>query len=223
MKNEATVKKYERARKLPLYSSLYVIRVLCGQDKDILDVGCASGYLGKLLLSRNNKVYGVDGNSDAIAVAKKIYHDALCLDLNRFPQEPIFSGRKFDVIVFADVLEHLLDPEGVLLYFGQYLKPGGKIIVSLPNVALWRVRLGLLCGRFDYTDYGVLDRTHLHLYTFKSAKELLEKSGYTVSSSRPAMNLYLFGIVTTIFPVLKSWLGIHIIMEGIPKNASKST
>jgi len=225
MENEAVTKKYERALRLPFYGSLNVIRKLCGQNRDILDVGCASGYLGKILLSQGNRVYGIDGNNDAVALAKGFYNDALCLDLNHLPQEPIFSGKKFDVIVFADVLEHVLDPESVLRYFGQFLKPTGKIIVSLPNVALWRVRLNLLFGKFDYTDYGVLDRTHLHLYTFKSARILLENAGYTVSLSRSAMNLYFFGIATAIFPFLRSLLSIHIIMSATesPVEAGKKT
>ena len=52
--------------------------------------------------------------------------------------------------------------------------------MSLPNVAYWRIRFGLLLGRFDYTDYGVMDRTHCRLYTVKTGRALLEEQGYSV-------------------------------------------
>ena len=214
MKTEATIKKYERATKLPAYGSLSTISRFCGAKKEILDVGCASGYLGRVLMDRDNVVYGIDGNAEAVAEAKQIYTEAVCFDLNNLDGENFFGGKTFDVIVFADVLEHLLDPQVTLQYFKRFLKPGGYIITSLPNVALWRVRLNLLFGNFNYTDYGVLDRTHLHLYTFASAKKLLSSAGYEVVASRAAMNLLLFGILVDFFPFLRTWLGIHIVMKA---------
>lgn len=214
MKTEATTKRYERSATLPVYGSLGTIRRMVGTDKTVLDVGCASGYLGEILIDQGNTVYGIDGNKEAIAEAKSIYTDALCLDLNNLSEGRIFGDTQFDLIVFADVLEHLLDPQATLEYFKQFLKPGGSIIVSLPNVALWRVRLNLLFGRFNYSDYGVLDRTHLHLYTFFSGQKLLMDAGYQIVSSRAAMNLPLFGILVDLFPFLRSLLGIHIILRA---------
>lgn len=219
--SEATEKVYERALALPFYGSLRVISKLCGSKQEVLDVGCASGYLGRTLIPRGNVMYGIDGNQEATVEAKRLYHDAVCLDLNMLSEQILFGGKKFDVIIFADVLEHLLDPRQTLKYFDRLLKPGGRIIVSLPNVALWRVRLNLLFGHFDYADYGVLDRTHLHLYTFKTARELIENAGYTVLSSRPAMNFYFFGLMTDLFPWLRSLFGIHIIMEGKHEESSR--
>jgi hypothetical protein len=78
------------------------------------------------------------------------------------------------------VLEHLIEPAAVLAHFRSYLRPGGRVLVSVPNVAHARVRLDLARGRFDYRDYGVLDRTHLHFYTFSSAQELMRTAGYDV-------------------------------------------
>lgn len=213
MKNEATEKRYDRAEALPFYGSLNTISRACGKQKEILDVGCASGYLGKILMAQGNVVYGIDGNVEAVTEAKKFYQEAFCVDLNNFDHVP-FGDKKFDVIVFADVLEHLIDPESVLKYFRDLLKPDGYVIVSLPNVALWRVRLNLLFGRFDYTDYGVLDRTHLHLYTFSSAQKLLTDAGYKVVSVRGAMNLNFFGVLVDWLPFLKTLLSIHIVLKA---------
>lgn len=211
MSYEATSKRYV-SDNFPYWGSLSSIRRIVGKEKTVLDVGCASGYLGDLLMRDGNIMYGVDGNRSAIEKAKGRYEEALCIDLN----EPahFFNDTRFDVIVFADVLEHLLDPESILRYCTGLLKPNGRIIVSLPNVALWRIRLQLLCGRFQYTDYGVLDKTHLHLYTFKTAKELMQVSGLRTISERGAMNFMPFGILVSIFPFLKSWLSIHIVIEA---------
>ena len=219
MTNEAIKKKYE-ANILPHWGSLASIKKLVGKNHSVLDVGCASGYLGELLMKEGNMVYGIDGNKEAIEIAEKKYKGVAHLDLNDTNPDRLvdfFDGVTFDVIVFADVLEHLLDPETVLRNFGKFLKPDGRVIVSLPNVALWRVRLNLLFGQFNYTDYGVLDRTHLHLYTFKTGKELIQNSGFQVLSDRSALNFYPFGVLIQAFPFLKKLLGIHIIIEAKKK------
>lgn len=206
---EATTKKYLKPPTLPPYGSLSrIIKEVAPGDK-VLDVGCSEGYLATYL--PNNKVWGIDGNLDAVKIAKEYCVEAIYCDLNSIPNAPLFK-EKFDIIVFADVLEHLLYPEEVLRHFSQYLNPGGKVIISLPNIALWRARLNLLFGRFDYTDYGVMDRTHLHLYTFKSAKELLSKSGFQCIKALAASNL--LGSIVHYLPIFNSSLGIHIIMVG---------
>jgi SAM-dependent methyltransferase len=82
----------------------------------------------------------------------------------------------FDVIVFADVLEHFVEPLEVLTMAKRRLKPGGRIVISIPNVAHLTVRLQLLLGSFNYTDRGILDRTHLHFYTKRSLREMISQA-----------------------------------------------
>ncbi len=89
-------------------------------------------------------------------------------------------GRRFDLILFADVLEHVADPLAVLRRLLGYLTDDGHVLVSLPNVAAWTVRLGLLAGRFDYRPSGILDDTHLRFFTRDSARRLLEDAGLDV-------------------------------------------
>jgi SAM-dependent methyltransferase len=96
------------------------------------------------------------------------------------PASPPPPARRFDVILFADVLEHVADPLPVLQRLLGYLAEDGQIIVSLPNVAAWTVRLGLLAGRFDYRPSGILDDTHLRFFTRESARRLLESAGLEV-------------------------------------------
>ena len=86
----------------------------------------------------------------------------------------------YDAIIFADVLEHLVDPWGVLRSLRPLLSPSGRVLLSVPNIAHWTARLNLLLGRFDYTDGYLMDRTHLRWFTWKSARELAARSGYRV-------------------------------------------
>nr|WP_256369411.1 class I SAM-dependent methyltransferase [Methanococcoides sp. AM1] len=182
------------------------------QGEIVLDVGCSEGYLAKHI--PNNDVWGIDANCQALFKAKETCAEVKLVDLNNLPINPIFS-QKFDVIVFGDVLEHLLYPDKVLKHFKQYLKSQGRIIVSLPNIALWRVRLNLLLGKFDYSDYGVMDSTHLHFYTFKTSKDLISSSGYNVIKVQGAANF--LGSVVHNASFLRKILSIHIIIVAIPK------
>ena len=146
----------------------------------VLDLGCSTGYMGSELRRSNCEVYGVDANPLAVEAARSQgYADVRVFDLNHGEGVP-FGDRQFDVILAADVLEHLLSPEEMLRRLHAILAPGGTLLVSLPNVAHVSVRLALLRGRFDYRDVGIMDRTHLHFYTFSSARSMLEGTGWRV-------------------------------------------
>jgi SAM-dependent methyltransferase len=90
------------------------------------------------------------------------------------------SMGKFDVVVFADVLEHLPDPAAPLHLARTVLRPSGAVVASVPNVAHWSVRWDLLWGRFTYTPSGIMDATHLRWFTERSVRALFEASGYRI-------------------------------------------
>lgn len=177
-------------------------------NESVLDIGCNDGYLKTL--TKRNSFYGIDYSKNSLVKAKKNgYIKVLFADLNSYSKVKL--NKKFDVIVFADVLEHLLHPEKVLKYFiKNNLKPNGKIIVSLPNVANFMIRTSLLFGKFDYTDAGILDRTHLHLYTTKSALDLIKATHLKVTKTLYASNN--FGLLIKHAPFLGSLLGHNIIL-----------
>lgn len=87
------------------------------------------------------------------------------------------------MVVLADVLEHMRQPEQSLLRMRDFMNPGGYIVVSLPNAGNWRIMVSLLFGRFDYADTGILDRTHLRFFTKRSAEAMIRKAGYEVLES----------------------------------------
>ncbi|OGG21054.1 hypothetical protein A3D03_05185 [Candidatus Gottesmanbacteria bacterium RIFCSPHIGHO2_02_FULL_40_13] len=178
-----------------------------GSGHNILDVGCNKGYLKTL--ANDNYFYGIDINSKDLTHAKKLgYKKVYKLDLNNY--KSFIATNKFDIIVFADILEHLLYPDKVLPYFvNNYLKRTGKIIISLPNVANFYIRFNLLIGNFDYTDCGILDRTHLHLYTIKSAKELIERCNLKIIKVKYSSNF--FGKIIKTLPFLGPLFGYNLI------------
>jgi 2-polyprenyl-3-methyl-5-hydroxy-6-metoxy-1,4-benzoquinol methylase len=166
------------------YSSHYTARQLVGSGQDVLDMGCGEGFFAAELKKDGNRIVGVD------ALPSAGEHGALeqyiSADLNA-PQPTLrreLGDRKFDRVLLLDLLEHLLDPENLLREVRPTLKENGRLIVSLPNVANITVRVALLFGRFTYTDRGILDRTHLHLYTRRTARALLENAGWEILEAR---------------------------------------
>jgi 2-polyprenyl-3-methyl-5-hydroxy-6-metoxy-1,4-benzoquinol methylase len=91
-----------------------------------------------------------------------------------------FETGTFDVVLLGDVIEHLRDPVAALARLRPLLRPGGRVVLSTPNVANWAIRLALLFGRWRYTDRGILDRTHTRLFTRATLAEALEAAGYRV-------------------------------------------
>ncbi len=151
----------------------------------VLELGCASGYLsGYMEQTLGCRVTGLEYDPDAVAIARGRMSEVYQADLD-VPDAlaPARTSAPYDVLLAAAVLEHIKQPERVLREARALLKPGARVIVSLPNVAYWQIRLRLLVGRFDYEDYGVMDRTHCRLYTLKTGRELLESTGYAVEQT----------------------------------------
>ena len=165
--------------------------------KDVLDVGCGFATTSQHIQRLGNRVTGVESSAGACKVARTRIGEVIEADLQDFN-----ADRQFDVIIFADVLEHLAWPIGVLRRYTSMLKNGGSVIVSLPNVGLWSVRLGLLFGRFHYDDTGVLDRTHLRFFTRANALEMLLAADLKV-----VRRTYNPGLARPLVPLAKKVLG----------------
>lgn len=150
----------------------------------VLELGCASGYLsGYMEQALGCRVTGLEFDPAAAAIAAERCSEAHTVDLDA-PDSlaPARASAPYDLLFAAAVLEHLKYPERLLQEAKTMLKPDARVIVSLPNIAHWGVRLRLLAGRFDYSDYGIMDRTHLHFYTAKTGRALLEDQGYIVEA-----------------------------------------
>lgn len=157
--------------------SLTQIYNLIPANSRVLDVGCATGGLA-YSLSQNKAccVVGIEFNPQSVAVCKKagIFEEIFQYDMNNFDLADFKKYQaSFDYIVCADILEHLLQPKDVLQVLMPLLQKDGHIIISLPNVAHASIKTNLLLDDFTYTEMGILDKTHLHFYTYKSIAELL--------------------------------------------------
>lgn len=190
------------------YSTHKLLAKCIGKERVVLDVGCNEGIIGKLA-DKSNLFYGLDINELALEEAKKYYEDVQVLDLNKTLK--LQWDHIFDVIVFADILEHLYNPKELFFYFvTNYLKTSGKIIISLPNIANWKIRLNLLLGRFEYTETGIMDKTHLHFFTFNSAQTFFGSDNIKIIKILGGSRI--FGKVIEIFPFTKGLLAHNIIL-----------
>ncbi|MDP9359810.1 MAG: class I SAM-dependent methyltransferase [Acidobacteriota bacterium] len=173
------------------------------KNLDVLDVGCGFATTSQRIAERGNRVTGLESSAEAVTIARERVSDVVHADLQQ--QDDVkraLAGRRFDVIIFADVLEHLAWPIGILRGYLDLLNEGGSVIISLPNVGLWSVRLNLLLGRFHYEETGVLDRTHLRFFTRRTARELIEQAGLEI-----VRRTYNPGLVRPFVPLAKKLLG----------------
>lgn len=151
-----------------------ILQLLDESDHSILDIGCGAGDLGNAIRQQFSSatVIGVTCSPVEQQQALQKLNECFCLDIER-ESLSIFNAQAFDTIIFSHVLEHLVDPVAVIIRLLPFLKKGGKILIALPNIANWRQRWKLALGKFEYTESGVMDKTHLHFYTFHTAPKYL--------------------------------------------------
>lgn len=146
----------------------------------VLDIGCSSGNFGKELITKKHcTVVGVEINEADLKIAKRQLTQAHKLDIEK--DDATFLGT-FDRIIMADVIEHLINPTQALGKAKKLLKPNGKLIFSVPNMANISTRIELLAGRFEYTAYGLLDETHLHYYDRIELEKVLYNAGFSAET-----------------------------------------
>jgi SAM-dependent methyltransferase len=150
-------------------------------SRRILDLGCSSGALGAALKVRQGAyVAGVEVDPQYAEDARSRLDIVLCGDLDSLVRDPsgIASLGRFDCIVAADVLEHLVDPWYVVRQLADVLDPDGFVVLSLPNVRYWETlwQVGVR-GRWPRRDVGLFDRTHLRWFTLDDCRELLGQAG----------------------------------------------
>ncbi len=163
-------------RKNGRYSSHNMIIDMIDRSGVALDLGSSGGILTDDLLLKGVSSVCVDICDPKFASAScKAYHQ---FDLEK--EVKIHFDEKFDVVIMADVIEHLRNPEILIKSAKENLKTGGEIIISTPNIAIWVYRFSLLFGEFNYTEKGILDKTHVKLYTLKTIRNLVIECGLEV-------------------------------------------
>lgn len=162
-------------------------------NSKILDIGCACGDFGSYIKSKDNfDVYGLEYDHVSIEIArnKHVYEKIEQCDLNFF-DDRIFSEHlnSFDYVCLLDVIEHTWDPEKTINYALSFIKPGGHLIISLPNIGHSSIKSKLLNNDFSYTATGILDETHIRFFTYKTIASLMSKINLSIEAMKPKIKV----------------------------------
>lgn len=162
------------------YDSHAVLAKAVKKNSKVLDIGCASGNIGRILYDfKDCIVDGIELDEVAIDIAKKsgayrkLYNFSITDEDDKTFKKIISSNEKYDYIIFGDVLEHLYNPYRAIANAAKMLKKNGSILASVPNVSHIDIIRGLIDGEFNYSDVGLLDSTHIRFFTEKSFLEML--------------------------------------------------
>lgn len=152
------------------------------RDSVVLEFGPANGRMTKYLKEALGcKVYLVEIDEKAGKEALQYAEELLVDDIETYSWLSKYEGKRFDYITFADVLEHLRDPEQVLIKAKSLLKQDGSILFSVPNLAHNSVLINLMNHEFEYSKVGLLDNTHIHFFTKNSIEHVMNRTGLTVA------------------------------------------
>lgn len=151
----------------------------------ILEIGCASGGTGALALERGKcgTYVGVELNPAVAEIAQGKLTRVITGNIEEIDLP--FEPGSFDALIVSEVLEHLVDPWAVMQKLAGLVRPGGLVFASSPNISHYSVILRLLQGRWELTDRGVMDRTHLRWFTPALFADLFGQAGFEVTEIRP--------------------------------------
>ena len=149
------------------------------QGSKVIELGCHTGELTKVLESKHCEVLGIDYDSKALEIASQRSNGTF-LNISLDKGIPNQVNLDVDFILAIDILEHLQSPEVLLKQLSAGINSKCKLIAVGPNIAFWRTRFALFWGNWDYQDAGIMDRTHLHFFTKKTWIKLFEEAGFDV-------------------------------------------
>lgn len=158
-----------------------MLQFIPSDAKSVLEVGCSSGAFGALLKESRQgvEVWGIEPNDAAATMAAERLDHAICGTFEADMSE--LAGKKFDCIVFNDVLEHTIDPASFLDRSREYLSENGVVVASIPNFLYFPNIIKIVVSEdWQYTKSGILDSTHLRFFTRKSMIRLFEEAGFQI-------------------------------------------
>jgi ubiquinone/menaquinone biosynthesis C-methylase UbiE len=163
----------------------FVSMLPADRNARVLEIGCGSGDTGALALAQGRAAHytGVDISAKAAQKAAAVLSEVLIGDVERMPLP--WRADSFDALILSEVLEHLVDPWAALDRLRPLLKAGGLALASSPNVSHYSIVANLARGRFELTDFGAMDRTHMRWFTPATYRGLFEGAGFTVEEIAP--------------------------------------
>jgi 2-polyprenyl-3-methyl-5-hydroxy-6-metoxy-1,4-benzoquinol methylase len=175
---------------------------------NLLDIGCGYGITAEYIKKNNyaKNVEGVEFNPEALKIAQTKLDSVFKVDLNQGNNPLADITGKYDCILLLDILEHLIDPKKILDSCKAILNDPGYVIISLPNIRHYTVLMPLIFkNNWEYSEEGILDKTHLRFFTLNSATKLIESAGFKVTTFSKnhsyyrgfkILNLLLLGLLT---------------------------
>jgi 2-polyprenyl-3-methyl-5-hydroxy-6-metoxy-1,4-benzoquinol methylase len=166
-----------------------------GKNKKVLEFACHTGYFSAWLKKQGCEVTGAEIYAPALERAERYLTRSILGNIETDEVWQLVAEEKYDKVLYMHILEHLVDPEEILLKTKDLLKPGGQVIICLPNISNWVSRWEIFKGNFTYTDTGVMDKTHLRFFNYYTTSAMLERCGYKIeeycgNSSKVAYNLF---------------------------------
>lgn len=177
---------------------LFVDCLPINPEARLLEIGCGSGATAAYALATKKCGWcaGVELCSGPAAEASQHMNDVRIGDVEKIDLP--YPAHSFDILIMSEVIEHLVDPWGMLRKMRLLLTNDAFVLAGSPNVAYRKVITMLLRGRWDYVEAGIMDRTHLRWFTPDTYKELFEDCGYTVLSCEPAPPTGKAGLLNTL-------------------------
>ncbi len=172
------------------------------KGKTILDVGCGIGHFGERVKAKGAIVVGIDISSEAVERARGVLDEAYLGDVENDELPGALQGRQFDIVILAEFLEHLFQPELTMRKLKPLLKPDGFVLITTPNFLLWSNRIRMFFGQFRYSDGGFLERGHIRFFTRPTLLELLREEGFQVERENNLIHPNWFEPLGKFFPNL---------------------
>ena len=156
-----------------------LLRRVPSEAGSVLELGPGPGAMTRVLLARGYRVTVVENDPEALKVLQSLGVEVISANLDGADWLDALAGRRFDVVLACDVLEHLRTPEDVLQRLSDCVAPMGRLVISVPNIAYAGVVAAMRHGIFDYSDKGQLDRTHVRFFTKRSLEKVLLECGWS--------------------------------------------
>ncbi len=207
-----------------------ILQLIPSSVLKVLDVGCATGELGKSIKARSTvHVTGIEMAPEMAEIARNQLDEVFVGDADQILTNGLLGNSRFDVIIFADVLEHVPDPWNVLTRAKDYLTHDGIVIASIPNVRHIDTIFNLVFkGYWPYRDRGIHDRTHLRFFTKKNIIELFDNAGMDISKIKVNYRIVEAPSDKNRFahrfalPIIREFLAFQYIIVGCASNRSRS-
>jgi len=177
---------YEYEVDTSLETAAAIVVRMVGQSKRVLEIGCGPGSITKVLAQQGGcQVTGLELDPEALKKVRPYCVQVMQADLNSGEWPSLLDGaERFDVVVAADVLEHLYDPWKTLQRMAPLINSNGYLVISLPHVGHAAVMSCLINGDFEYRDWGLLDRTHIRFFGLKNIKALFAQANLKIIEAR---------------------------------------